>query len=112
MKTEIEQALETLRQNGVSLETITEHLKEEVEEKMNYFVYGIGNEGVEGVLDLQKETNSLNSFKLRCRFNGHRNIKIYGVKTSVSREDLWSALESKDAKTLKTIFEKSIKIGY
>jgi hypothetical protein len=80
---------------------IEEYLYKEEEkpvEKINYFVFGIGNEGLEGVLDLEKEKSSLGSFQLRCRFNSQRNIKLYGIKTSVS--------------ALKTILEKSISIGY
>jgi DNA-binding transcriptional MerR regulator len=109
MKKEVLEALEFLKQSGVSLSEIESFLTTEPEEKMNYFVYGIGNEGVEGVLDLLKEGDSLFSFQLRCRFNGHRNIKLYAVKTTVDRDMLWKALEDGDNKT---IIEKSIEVGY
>lgn len=73
---------------------------------MNYFVYGIGNEGIEGVLNLN--TDRLETFQLRCRFNSHRNIKLYAVKTTVNRDTLWRALEG----DYKSIIEKSIEVGY
>lgn len=110
MKKDIKDALATLKDNGVTLDIIKTYLGKDIEpeEKTNYFVYGIGDEGVEGVLDLEKESSSLSSFQLRCRYNSQRNIKLYGVKTCVDRETLRKALCGDN----KSIIKKSIELGY
>ena len=109
MKKEIQAALEILRDSGVSLKEIETFLTTEPEPEMNYFVYGIGTEGVEGVLNLLCESDALFGFQLRCRINSHRQIDLYAVKTEVDRDTLWTALEDGDTQV---IIEKSIEIGY
>jgi len=108
MKPEIINALEMLKKNDVSISEIESYLKTEAEPETKWFVYGIGIEGVEGILDLRKEINSLFSFQLRCRFNSQRKIKLYIIKTTMNKNTLLSELE----KNNELIIKKSIEIKY
>ena len=99
-------SIEDLRKEIIDRDSI----KEEEKDDSVLYVFMYGSEGCEGIqaFHSEKDMEALTSMKLRARFNSHRNIKLYSIKTSLDKDKFYQTID----KFPKLFINKAMEINF